>query len=99
MCSGGFCEGADRRYLARKDQLPRVLTILLTGIESFQVQDKEVRPFFTFLNSLNELGLGIKQKGISTEIKSELSSAEPGCIISEISRANRKIPIIKRPDY
>lgn len=48
MCSGGFCERADRRYLARKDQLPRDLTILMTGIESFQVQDKEVKPFFTF---------------------------------------------------
>lgn len=57
-------------------------TILMTGIESFQVQDKEARPFFTVLNSSNELGLGIKQKGISTEIKSELSSVEPGCIIS-----------------
>lgn len=99
MCSGGFCEEADRRYLARKDHLPKHLTILMTGIESFQVQDKEARPFFTVLSSSNELGLGNKQKGISTEIKSELSSAEPGCIISEVSRANRKIPIIKRPDY
>lgn len=57
------------------------------------------RPFFIVLNSSNELELAIKKEEIYIEVKSELSSAEPGYIIPEVSRANRKIPIIKRSDY
>lgn len=72
---------------------------LRTDTQSFQAQVKEARPFSTVLSSSNELGLGIRQKGTPTKIKSEFSSAEPGSIIPEVSRANRKIPIIKRPDY
>lgn len=84
LCVQGGLWGSWQKVFSWKGPAAKISyhTILMTGTESFQVQDKEARPFFTVLNSSNELGLGIKQKGISTEIKSELSSAEPGCIIS-----------------